>query len=68
MSPATIGIQNPSSTIKDWNTVPGICGVESRIRDCLRFPREESVDLNVGSYGEATFVIVRHALYYPSSI
>ena len=36
--PVTIGIQNPSSTIKDWNTVPGICGVESRIQERLRFP------------------------------
>ena len=36
--PVTIEIQNPSSTIKDWNTVPGICGVESRIQECLRFP------------------------------
>ena len=34
--PVTIGIQNPS--IKDWNTVPGICGVEARIQECLRFP------------------------------
>ena len=32
------GIQNPSSRDNDWNPVPGIHGVESRIQDCLGFP------------------------------
>ena len=35
----TTGIQNPSSTDKDWNPVGGIRnrGVESIIQDCLGF-------------------------------
>ena len=41
--PLTIGIQNSSSTVKDWNPVPGIRnprrGIQyPRDQDCLGFP------------------------------
>lgn len=41
--PLTIGIQNPRSTVKDWNLVPGIRNPrrgfqDPRDQDCLRFP------------------------------
>jgi len=36
--PQTTGIQNPSSTDKDWNQLPGIRNPRSRIQDCLGFP------------------------------
>ena len=75
--PVTIGIQNPSSTIKDWNTVPGICGVESRIQERLRFPgARRFIDkvrrkrrLKLGGLGRG-HLCYREARsrYYPSSI
>ena len=39
-TPQTIGVQNLSSTDKDWNPVPGIRirGLECRIQDCFGFP------------------------------
>ena len=36
--PWTTGIQNPSSTHKDWNQLPGIRNPRSRIQDCRGFP------------------------------
>ena len=38
--PLTIGIQNPSSTVKTGiqHLESGLCRVESRIQDYLRFP------------------------------
>ena len=36
--PQTTGIQNPSSTHKDWNQLSGIRNPRSRIQDCLGFP------------------------------
>ena len=34
----TIGIHNPSSTVKYWTPVPGIDSMESRIQDYPGFP------------------------------